>query len=94
MDLNPFFIRFLYQDNWIDAKVRPCCRIDNIVDYAVWIKGKLEFTLTRNDHAAGDSGWVVALKNADNKVDNQVVQVIGQAIEQKQAELKENNRRS
>ena len=91
MDLNPFFIRFLYQDSWIDAKVRPCCRIDNVVDYAVWIKGKLEFTLTRNDHLAEGSDWVVALKNADNKVDNQVVQVIGQAIDQKRAETEQKN---
>ena len=94
MDLNPFFIRFLYQDNWIDAKVRPCCRIDNIVDYAVWIKGKLEFTMTRNDRSAEGFGWVVALKSADNKVDNQMVQVIGQAIDQKQSELNQNSRRS
>ena len=87
MDLNPIFIRYNYHGQWKNAKIRPCCRENNIVDYAVWVQGKLEFTITKNNDAPEGSQWVVALKNADNLLDNELVQIIGAEIDLKDSEL-------
>jgi hypothetical protein len=93
MDISPFFIDFLYHDRWENAKIRPCCREDNVVDYAVWIKGKLVFTITRSATGENGGAWVVALKNADVNVDNELVQRIGKEIDIKKAELEQASRR-
>ncbi|MEO6722794.1 MAG: hypothetical protein ABIN67_20670 [Ferruginibacter sp.] len=62
--------------------IKPCCKEDNIVDYAVWMRDKLEFTITK---ARADPGqqWVVALQNADDIVDPVLVQSIGREIDLK-----------
>ena len=78
MNTTPFRIR--YEQNGItkDAEIRPCCREDNIVDYAVYTEGKLSFTITRN--VAQPNHWVIAMKNADEVIEEQTIQRIGAEI--------------
>ena len=80
MDLTPFTVYFQYANRWDSAEIRPCCREDNVVDYAIWQHGKLAFTITRVKRDA-DHQWVIALKNADDEVDNELVQILGAEID-------------
>ncbi|HEX2684493.1 MAG TPA: hypothetical protein VHL77_11195 [Ferruginibacter sp.] len=80
MDITPFNIDYLYGGRMRSVEIRPCCREDNVVDYAVWYDGKLYFTITRN---AESNKWVVALKNADDEVGEELVQLIGAQIEKR-----------
>jgi len=80
MDIRPFNIEYKVNGIMRKAEIRPCCREDNVVDYAVWLHGKLAFTVTK-DTAVGR--WVVALKNADEVIDDEEVQQIGNAIQRK-----------
>ena len=82
MDTIPFTIRFLYHEDWLEAQIKPCCNEDNIVDYAVWMRNKLEFTVTK-DRTSADNRWVVALQNADDIVDPVLLQTIGREIDLK-----------
>ena len=79
MDTTPFTIRFLYQGDWLEAEIKPCCTEDNVVDYAVWMKNKLEFTITK-DRETDVEHWVVALQNADDTIDPLMVDAIGRQI--------------
>lgn len=79
MDTQPFEIMYDHNGNLENAEIRPCCREDNIVDYAVYIGDKLAFTITRN--VAQPKHWVVAMKNADDEIDENAVQKIGAEIE-------------
>jgi hypothetical protein len=83
MHTTPFNIYYEYDEGLYLAEIRPCCRENNVVDYAVWEADELAFTMTR---PAGTSKWVIALKNADDQFDDEHVQAIGAAIEQKLAE--------
>jgi len=81
MDITPFFITNLPAANTAAAiEVRPCCREDNVVDYAIWIHNKLAYTITYSDSG---NKWIVALKNADEDVDDYMVQRIGAEIERR-----------
>lgn len=80
MDLTPFTVYFQYASRWDSAEIRPCCREDNVVDYAIWKNGKLVFTITRVKTGV-DHHWVIALKNADDEVDNELVQILGAEID-------------
>ena len=80
MDISPFTVYYVYDNVMHTVQIRPCCREDNVVDYAVWEEGKLNFTLTRQ---AGTNKWVVALKNADDDIDDELVQLIGAEIDKK-----------
>ena len=82
MDTTPFTIAYADDDKIKSAEIRPCCKEDNVVDYAVWSNGKLAFTVTKD---AANNRWVVALKNADEEIDDNVIQDIGRAIEKKYA---------
>ena len=82
MDTTPFIITYT-DDNMIrSAEIRPCCKEDNVVDYAVWLNGKLAFTITKD---GANNNWVVALKNADDVIGDATVHEIGKKIEQKYA---------
>lgn len=83
MDITPFVIRYWYYDQWSFAEIRPCCKEESVVDYAVWIQGKLEFTVTKINDNPEDARWIVALKNADNLVDDELVRIIGEEIDKK-----------
>lgn len=89
MDITPFFIRFIYHNQWEDAEVRPCCREDSVVDYAIWMKGKLVFTITRGTGELPGTHWVIALKNADINFDSELVQLIGQEIEYRKRHMEQ-----
>ena len=78
MDTSPFDIAFTYRNESLHANIHPCCREGDIVDYAVWQDGKLMFTITK-ETVEGDH-WVIALKNADDDFDEELIQVIGDAI--------------
>ena len=62
-------------------EIRPCCGEDNIVDYAVWQKEKLLFTLTKNN--LNGLGWVVAIKNAETEIPEKLVEIIGHEIDKR-----------
>ncbi len=81
MDITPFNITYLHQGVLAEVTIHPCCREDNVFDYAVWIKGKLAFTITRD--MEDNAHWVIALKNADDEFDERMVQEIGAAIQKK-----------
>ena len=78
MDTTPFTIQFAHLGETETAEIQPCCREDNVVDYAVWIDDKLVFTIARRP--GNDQRWVVALKNADDDFDDELVQNIGAEI--------------
>lgn len=83
MDTSPFTIQYLQDGEVHTASIHPCCKEDNIVDYAVWQNDKLLYTITRDVH--DDRHWVIALKNADDDFDASMVQQVGMAIEQHQS---------
>jgi hypothetical protein len=81
MDITPFTISYLHGGIRQYVDIHPCCTEDNIVDYIVYKEGKLAFTITRN--AADNEQWVVALKNADDTIDDEIAQLIGKEIDAK-----------
>lgn len=80
MDTTPFTIYYVQHNVMNPVEIRPCCREDNVVDYAVWNEGKLGFTVTKDE---GTGKWIVALKNADDIIDDALVQLIGAEIEKR-----------
>ncbi len=78
MDITPFNIYYSTDNVMTTVEVRPCCKEDNVVDYAIWNKDKLGFTLTKDKQAGR---WVVALKNADDDIVDELVQLLGREIE-------------
>lgn len=78
MEITPFNIYYSEDNEMHTLEVRPCCNEDNVVDYAIWQEGKLGFTITKDKQ---ESRWVVALKNADDDIDEELVQLIGGEIE-------------
>lgn len=83
IDSKPFDIKFVHGQTQHTANIQPCCKENNIVDYAVWQNGKLAFTMTRD--MVDKHHWSIALKNADDQFDEEMVQSIGAAIEQYQS---------
>ena len=75
----PFIIRYLHQGLEQDAEVHPCCKEDDIVDYAVYHNGKLSFTTRR---APGEKKWIIAMKNADDEISQELLQNVGAQIDQ------------
>ncbi len=80
MDLTPFTVQYEYKGQRDEAEIRPCCREDNVVDYAIWKNGKLAFTITKV-RTEPDHYWVIAVKNADDLIDNDLVQLLGSEID-------------
>lgn len=81
IDTTPFTINYVHEGIRQDAEIHPCCTEDNIVDYIVYKEGKLAFTITRS--GIDNDQWVVALKNADDTIDEEMVQKIGNQVEAK-----------
>jgi hypothetical protein len=79
MDITPY--KIIYWDGNIlsPAEVRPCCREDNVVDYAIYTDNLLLFTITKSNE--DDGKWVISLKNADKNIDDVVIQSIGSEID-------------
>lgn len=80
MDLSPFYIEILQNNDLVIAEIKPCCNQDNAFYYDVHINNQFQFTLTQ---AAGTEqpGWRVALKNADKNVPEDIIAIIGNKIE-------------
>ncbi|MEO6732302.1 MAG: hypothetical protein ABIN01_13880 [Ferruginibacter sp.] len=85
MDITPYNIIYWNGYTLTPAQVRPCCREDNVVDYAIYADNKLMCTITKSGE--GDR-WVVSLKNADTSIDDEIIQGIGSAIDQRNNKLK------
>lgn len=84
MDITPYKIIYQVGNTFSPAEVRPCCREDNVVDYAIYTNNQLLFTITKSNNDGGK--WVISLKNADKNIDNEVIQSIGAEIEQHNTE--------
>lgn len=82
MDTSPFNIEYLHNGTRHIANVHPCCKEDNVVDYAIWQNDKLLFTMTHD--MVNKNHWSIALKNADDSFADEMVQRIGAAIDQHQ----------
>ncbi|WP_207492299.1 hypothetical protein [Aridibaculum aurantiacum] len=80
MDLQPFFVELLYDNQHLIAEIKPCCQENNVIYYDISINNRYEFTITPN---AGDYGfgWRIALVNADKKVDPELADLLGEQIE-------------
>lgn len=83
MDTRPFTVYYVYRNALYSAEIRPCCKEDNVVDYAVWIEHLLAFTITKHTETGK---WVIALRNADDTIDDEMIQLIGAEIEKKMAD--------
>jgi predicted secreted protein len=81
MDTVPFFIEFDYGGKQELAEVKPCCQADNVFYYDIFIRNKYEFTITPNINGETGFGWRISLKNADNHVDEGLIDIIGMEIE-------------
>jgi len=79
MDITPYKITYRQDDILNSAEVRPCCREDNVVDYAIYEDNQLLFTITKSNADGGK--WLISLKNADKEVDEAIVQNIGLEID-------------
>lgn len=64
-----------------EAEIQPCCHEDNIVDYAVYEEGKLVFTIAPDIKDPGH--WAIAMKNADEQINDSIVQSIGTEIDKR-----------
>jgi hypothetical protein len=81
-DTTTFPISYVHDGKLNHAQIQPCCREDNIVDYAVYQDSKLAFTIAHDMNS--DGRWIIAMKNADNDIPDDIVQAIGSAIDKKQ----------
>jgi hypothetical protein len=81
MDTNNFFIEFDYKDKTELAEVKPCCQENNVYYYDIMIKNQYQFTVTPNWKDDLSMEWKVSLKNADKKVDPELIEIIGEEIE-------------
>lgn len=82
MDTTPFEISYQHHGIFKKVTIHPCCKEENIVDYAVWENGRLSFTITKDNHDT--NRWNIALKNSDDIFEDELVQNIGAAIHQHQ----------
>lgn len=82
MDTTPFEVELVQEGLLQSVTIRPCCNEDNVVDYAVWMNNELAFTITKDK---AQQHWVIALKNADDIIEDSMVQSIGIAIDKKLA---------
>ncbi|MDB5247339.1 MAG: hypothetical protein JWQ40_1733 [Segetibacter sp.] len=81
MEASPFFIEFLYKDKSELAEVKPCCQTDNVFYYDVSIRNKYQFTVTPTIDEEMGMTWKISLKNADNQVEPELIEIIGNEIE-------------
>jgi hypothetical protein len=80
-DTESFFIEYPYNDETQLAEVRTCCDEDNAFYYDILINNQYQFTITQLHDEENNSIWRLALKNADNPVDPELVQIIGKHID-------------
>ena len=81
MDSNSFFIEYPYKDETQLAEVKTCCDENDAFYYDILINNQYQFTITQLYDEFNNSTWRLALKNADNDVDPELVQIIGKHID-------------
>lgn len=81
MQINNFFVEFEYHGRSLLAEIKPCCQENNVFYYDIFINNRYEFTVTPGTHNDENLSWKIALKNADNHVDAELVDIIGEQIE-------------
>lgn len=83
MDITPYNIHYPGPRGIKQLRVKPCCKEDNVVDYAIYDEDYLMFTIARHEDG---QRWIVSMKNADEDIDESTVQQIGSAIDQRNAQ--------
>ncbi len=81
METQPFFIEFLHNKNAEIAEVKPCCQEDNIFYYDVYIRNEYQFTATPSWNEEKGIAWKISLKNADKKIQKELIDAVGREIE-------------
>ncbi len=75
-----FFIEFFYNEKPVLTEVKPCCKENNVFYYDIVIKNQYQFTITPTSEDKGIT-WKVLFKNADKQVDLELIDIIGNEIE-------------
>ena len=81
MESNTFFIEYIHKNKPELAEVKPCCQTDNVYYYDISIHNQYQFTITPSFDDENGMTRKVSLKNADKKVDVELVDIIGREIE-------------
>ena len=81
MDTDPFFIEFTYNNKQELAEVKPCCEANKAFYYDILIQNKYQFTITCSWDGDKGLSWRISLKNEDKKVDEELIEIIGDQIE-------------
>ena len=81
MQLSNFFVEFEHQGQSVLAEIKPCCQENNVYYYDIFINNRFQFTVTPGSDKDDILSWKIALKNADNHVDSELVDIIGEQIE-------------
>ncbi len=81
MEIQPFFIEYLYNENSEIAEVKPCCQEDNIYYYDIYMRNEYQFTVSPVMDEETGMVWKISLKNADKKIGKGVIDAIGLEIE-------------
>lgn len=76
-----FFIEYPYKNETQLAEVRTCCEEDNAFYYDILINNQYQFTITQANDEFDNTTWRLALKNADNPVDPELIEIIGKQID-------------
>jgi hypothetical protein len=82
MDTKPFFIEYSYKNEPELAEVKPCCQENNVFYYDISIQNQYQFTITPSSDDERGLCWRISLKNADKHVDEELIDLIGEQIEE------------
>jgi hypothetical protein len=77
----PFFIEYLFQEKAEIAEVKPCCQEENVYYYDIYIRNQYQFTITPSIDDEEGMYWRLSLKNADKKIEKELIDTIGMEIE-------------
>lgn len=80
MAATSFFIEFLYNDHVVLTEVKRCWEDNNLFYYDIVIKNQYQFTVMPSFEDRGII-WKVSFKNADKQVDPELIDIIGNEIE-------------
>ena len=81
METQPFFVEYLYKNDTEIAEIKPCCQEDNVLYYDLYIRTDYQFTVTPSSDEERGMAWKISLKNADKKIEKDLVDTISYEIE-------------
>ena len=87
MDLTPFKIKYAYNNDLYYMQVMPCCKEDNVIFYDLWVNDEYDFTITKTADE-----WKIALVNADKKIDEEQIKLIGEEIDKHYTSIQTDSR--